>query len=117
MNDITWIILSVITILLTIVTSFVIPYLKSKQSSAEWSETVSKAETVVGWVTTAVKAAEIFFKGTGLGSEKNSYVLSFVRTLCETYNITFNSDEVAAKIEEVGQDLGLWGNKDASEIE
>lgn len=109
MNDITWIILAVFTIATTVITVFVVPLLKSKKSAEEWNEIVSKAKMVAGWVETAIKAAEIFFKGTGLGSEKNGYVLSFVKTLCEKYGITFETEEVAAKIEEVGQNLGLWG--------
>lgn len=109
MSDITWIISGVFTVAVTVITVFVIPFLKTKKSAEEWSEIVSKAKTVAGWIETAVKAAEVFFKGTGLGSEKNNYVLNFIKTLCEKYGITFDAEEVSAKIEEVGQNLGLWG--------
>ena len=111
MNDITWIILGVLTALTVIAIKLVIPYIKSKTSAEDWAVLVSKAKQVTSWVTTAIKAAEIFFAGTGLGGEKNLYVLEFVRSLCEKYNITFDADAVKAEIEEIGQDLGLWEAK------
>ena len=76
---------------------------------------MAKAKQVTSWVTTAIKAAEIFFAGTGLGGEKNIYVLDFVKSLCEKYNITFDAEAVKAEIEEVGQDLGLWEAKKTEE--
>jgi endonuclease III len=107
-NDITWILLGIIAAVSVVITYFVIPYLKSKKTTEEWAQIVEKAKTVTKWITTAISAAEIFFKGVGLGLEKNTWVLAFVRTLCEKFGITFDEDVVAAEIEEVGQDLGLW---------
>ena len=118
MNDITWILLGIIALVSVIMTYFVIPYLKSKKTTEEWIQIVEKANTVTKWITTAIQAAEIFFKGIGLGADKNAWVLSFVRTLCERVGITFDEDIVTAEIEEVGQDLGLWGvGKDETEFE
>lgn len=109
MNNITWIILGIMSVASVVITYFIIPYLKSKKTTEEWNQIVEKAKLVTKWITTAVNAAEIFFKGVGLGAEKNSYVLAFVRMLCEKVGITFDEEVVAAEIEEVGQDLGLWG--------
>ena len=109
MQDITWIVLAIMAICTVASTRFLIPYLKTKQSKEEWLVTASKAKKVTGWIVTAVQAAEMIFKGFGLGDVKNQYVLNFVKTLCEKYEITFDVDEVSAKIEETGQNLGLWG--------
>ena len=109
LHDITWIILAVLAVVAVIVTKFLVPYLKSKMTTEQWKQLVEKTALITKWVTTAVNAAEIFFKGIGLGADKNSYVLAFVRTLCEKFGITFDEEVVKAEIEEVGQDLGLWG--------
>lgn len=115
MNDITWIILGVLAALAVIATKLVIPYIKSKTIAEDWAVLVAKTKQVTSWVTTAIKAAEIFFAGTGLGGEKNLYVLDFVKSLCEKYNITFDAETVKAEIEEIGQDLGLWEAKKTEE--
>lgn len=115
MNDITWIILGVLAALTVIATKLVIPYVKSKTSLADWNILVSKTKQVTTWITTAIKAAEMFFAGTGLGTEKNLYVLTFVKALCEKFNVTFDENIVKAEIEEVGQDLGLWEAKKTEE--
>jgi hypothetical protein len=109
MNDITSIILGVFTIVSIAITVFVIPYLKSKKSVAEWEAFMEKARVVTNWIVTAVKAAEMFIAGSGLGSEKNKYVLDYVKDLCEKNGITFDATAVSAEIEEIGQDIGLWG--------
>ncbi len=109
MNDITWVLLGIIALVSVVITYFVIPYLKSKKTTEEWVQIVEKAKTVTKWITTAIQAAEVFFKGIGLGGEKHAWVLAFVRTMCERFGITFDEDIVTAEIEEVGQDLGLWG--------
>lgn len=115
MNDITWVILGVLAVLTVLATKLVIPYIKSKTSAADWAILVSKAKQVTSWITTAIKAAEILFAGTGLGGQKNSYVLDFVQNLCEQYNVTFDVDTVKAEVEEIGQDIGLWGTKKTEE--
>lgn len=115
MNDITWIILGVLSVLTVLATKLVLPYIKSKTSAADWAILVSKAKQVTSWITTAIKAAEVLFVGTGLGGQKNSYVLEFVRSLCEKYNVTFDADAVKAEVEEIGQDIGLWGAEKTEE--
>ena len=116
MSDITYIVLGVLTALSTAVVVFVIPWLKSKKTAEEWAVIISKIKQVTSWVVTGVKAAEVFFKALNSGEEKKSYVLDFVKKLCEKAGITFDEDAVSAEIEEVGQDLGLWG-KDETKSE
>ena len=107
--DITWIILGIIAVILSVGLKLVVPYWKSKKTAEEWAVIVEKTATITKWIITGVKAAEMFFAGSGLGEQKNGYVLAFVKSLCEKVGMTFNEDAVAAEIEEVGQDLGLWG--------
>lgn len=116
MTDITWIICGTIVVLTTAITFIVIPLIKSKVSVDEWNLIYGKIQNVKDWVYTAVQAAEVFFKGVGLGNEKNTWVLEFVKNRCEKYNITFDVDLVKAEIENAGIKLHLWGEEDKNEI-
>lgn len=111
MYDFTPIINAVLVLLATVVTVFVIPWLKSKKTAEQVATIEQQVKTIVSWVTTAVQAAEIIFKGTGLGEDKKNYVLSLIKTQCELVGFTFNEDLIAAQIEQIGQNLGLWGAK------
>ena len=70
------------------VTSFVIPWLKEKYSA-------QKLEKIQTWVTTAVKAAEMIFDGTGLGEKKKAYVEKFLHDL----GVTIDEQALDAMIE------------------
>ena len=70
--DITQILVLFIEILASIVSVFVVRYLRSKLSS-EQMELLSAA------VNTAVYGAEQIFKGTGLGQKKKEYVVNYLR--------------------------------------
>lgn len=76
-----------ITLLATIITTFLIPYIKKKLSA-------EKTEELRKWVSVAVKAAEQLY-GKGTGTEKKEYVVSFLASK----GIIFDVDEVNAMIE------------------
>ena len=76
-----------ITLLATIITTFLIPYIKKKLSS-------EKTEELRKWVSVAVKAAEQLYGG-NTGTEKKEYVVSFLASK----GIIFDVDEVNAMIE------------------
>ena len=61
----------VLTIILALITAFVIPWLKEKIGDA-------KFEQILKWVETAVKAAEQLYKGSGRGAVKKSFVVDFL---------------------------------------
>ena len=61
----------VLTIILALITAFVIPWLKEKIGDA-------KSEQILKWVETAVKAAEQLYKGSGRGVVKKSFVVDFL---------------------------------------
>jgi len=116
--DITKVVVAVIGLLSVIVTYVVVPLIKAKKTTEEWNQIVEKTALITKWIVTGVNAAEMFFKVAGSGEEKNSYVLDFVEKKCEELGITFDVDAVKAEIEEVGQDLGLWGvTKDEAKSE
>lgn len=89
MTDLTQILSGVVSLLLAILTAFVIPYIKEKYG-------VEKIQKIYSVVATAVEAAEMLFKGTGLGEKKKAYVMQYLTdhgyTIdAETLNIMIES--------------------------
>jgi LL-H family phage holin len=72
-KDLTPILNAIITLIVSIITVFVIPWLKEKIEA-------EKLEKYKEWVTIAVRAAEQIYKGTGRGAEKKEYVMSFLQS-------------------------------------
>lgn len=79
MYDFTTIFEGIITIILAVVTMFVIPWLKSKISSQDLAE-------IMKWVKIAVQAAEMIYTESGMGEAKKAYVVSFLEDLGITYD-------------------------------
>lgn len=71
--DLTKIITAVITLILACVSAFLIPYLKSKFSTEQFSN-------IMMWVNIAVEAAEMIYVGAGRGEEKKHYVIDFLNS-------------------------------------
>ena len=71
MTDYTKIVEAIIALLVAIITTFVIPYIKSKIDDAKMAK-------IIEWVTFAVKAAEQIYKESGMGEIKNKYVKKFL---------------------------------------
>lgn len=71
MIDITNVVSAVITLLVAIVTTFLIPYLKERVDA-------EKFEKIKAWVKVAVNAAEMIYTGVGRGEEKKAYVLDYL---------------------------------------
>lgn len=69
--DLTKIIEAVITLLVAVITAFVIPYIKAKLSENELAE-------IMKWTKIAVEAAEKIYKESGMGKEKKKYVENFL---------------------------------------
>lgn len=70
--DITQIVIAVIGLASLAITTFLIPYIKSKTSH-------SQQQTLAVLVQTAVQAAEQIYKGTGLGEQKKEWVIQFLQ--------------------------------------
>lgn len=73
MVDITNIVSAVITLIVALVTTFLIPWLKEKFDN-------EKLANIKAWVKVAVQAAEIIYEGTGKGAEKKAYVLQYLES-------------------------------------
>ncbi len=69
--DLTQIVIALIGVLGTIVTTCLVPYIKSKV-------TVNQYNTIRYWVNIAVEAAEKIYNESGMGTEKKSYVKNFL---------------------------------------
>ena len=85
--DYTELLQAIITLLATIITTFVIPLIRKKLSA-------EKTEELKKWVGVAVKAAEQIY-GSKTGTEKKEYVVAFLASK----GIVFDVDEVNAMIE------------------
>ena len=78
---------ALITLLATLITTFLIHYIKKKISA-------EKLEELKKWVTVAVSAAEQLY-GSKTGQQKKEYVVAFLLSK----GIVFDVDEVNAMIE------------------
>ena len=88
MIDITPIMEAIITLVFLCITTFLIPYIKSKTTSAQ-------QEQIQAWVNIAVMAAEQLIQGSGKGTEKKEYVIKWLNE----HNITFDAEKLDAMIE------------------
>lgn len=71
MTDLTQILSGIVSLLLAVLTAFVIPYIKEKYGAA-------KTQKIYSIVAIAVEAAEMLFQGTGLGEKKKAYVMQYL---------------------------------------
>ena len=85
--DYTELLQAIIALLATIITTFLIPFIKKKLSA-------EKVEELRKWVGVAVKAAEQLY-GSKTGQQKKDYVVAFLLPK----GIVFDTEEVNAMIE------------------
>lgn len=94
MVDLTQIIVAVITLLVAVVTTFLIPYIKTNVTSEELT-------TIKTWVSIAVQAAEMIYTESGKGSEKKQYVIEFLNSKGFTLNIEELNNLIEAAVWEL----------------
>lgn len=100
MTDLTPIVNAVITLIAAIVTTFLIPWIKSKIDAAKLAQ-------IVEWVGIAVRAAEQIYNESGMGEKKKQYVLDFLASK----GFTLDPDSINAMIEAAVKDLNIEQNK------
>lgn len=88
MIDLTPIITAVLTLIFSLITAFLIPYIKTKVSAEQFA-------TIKLWVQVAVQAAEMLYVGSGRGEEKKKYVIEFLNSK----GFTLNAEEIENLIE------------------
>ena len=89
---------AVIMLITSVISAFLIPWIKRKTTDAE-------RQQLVAWVKIAVAAAEQMFTGTGRGEEKKKYVLSFL----EEKGHSIDENSVNAAIEATVKQLNGKG--------
>lgn len=72
MTDLTNIASAIITLIVAVITTFLIPYLKAKVDAEKFAK-------IKNWVKVTVEAAEMIYNGTGRGAEKKAYVLNYLK--------------------------------------
>lgn len=86
--DLTQIIVAILTLAISMVSAFLIPYIKTKVTAEQFA-------TIKLWVQVAVQAAEMLYVGSGRGEEKKQYVLDFLKSK----GFTLNTEEIENLIE------------------
>lgn len=94
MVDLTQVVIAVITLAISLITAFLIPYLKTKVSAEQ-------LDTIKFWVNIAVEAAEMIYVGTGRGQEKKDYVVQFLNSKGFSLNITEVENLIEAAVLEL----------------
>lgn len=100
MTDLTPIVNAVIALIAAIVTTFLIPWIKSKIDAAKLAQ-------IVEWVGIAVRAAEQIYNESGMGEKKKQYVLNFLADK----GFTLDPNSINAMIEAAVKELNIEQNK------
>ena len=98
--DITQIVVAVIGLLGIIITSVIVPLIKSKLTNSQW-------ETILQYALAGVQAAEIIFNAQGQGEEKLRWVSEYITKQCAAHGIKIDMDTVRVAIENAWKALGL----------
>ena len=97
--DITQIMVTLIGLLGIIITSVVVPLIKSKLTNSQW-------ETIKNYALAGVQAAEILI-GAGNGIKKFEKAKQYIEKQCAAHGIKIDTDTVQIAIENAWKDLGL----------
>lgn len=100
MIDLTPIVEAVITLLMALITAFLIPWLKQRIGADKIGE-------VQKWVKIAVEAAEMIYVGAGRGAEKKQYVIDYLANKgykLDTESIDVLIESAVLKIQNGGDD-------------
>ncbi|WP_068913577.1 phage holin, LLH family [Criibacterium bergeronii] len=98
MVDLTQVVVAVLTLIISMVSAFLVSYLKTKIDA-------EKLENIRFWVNIAVEAAEQIYAGSGRGKEKKKDVLKFL----QSKGFTLNAEEIEKIIQAAV--LNLKSNK------
>lgn len=105
-TNITPVIEAVITLTAMVISYFIIPFIKAKLSGARW-------DNLCKWTNAAVKAAEVLFKGTGLGEKKREYVMKRIKYVCDQNGYTFDEDDLRIAVENAWKNMINESSKNA----
>ena len=97
--DITQIVVAVIGLLGLVVTSVLVPLIRTKINAEQW-------DTIYNYAVAAVQAAEIII-GAGKGAEKFAWAKEYIEAQCKAHGIKIDMDTVQVAIENAWKHLGL----------
>ena len=100
MIDITEIVVAVLGLLGLIVTTVLVPWIKSKMTNEQW-------QVIVNYAYAGVQAAEIIFNAQGQGEAKFEWVADYIEQRCAEYNIKLDAVNIKVVIENAWRDLGV----------
>ena len=98
MIDFTPVLQAIVGLCAAIITTFVVPYIKSKTTKEQQTQ-------INEWVRIAVAAAEQVYEGPGKGDEKKAYVLTWL----SNHGISIDEDKLDAMIEAAVYELTNTG--------
>ncbi|MBQ2741912.1 MAG: phage holin [Oscillospiraceae bacterium] len=96
--DITPIIEAIILLIATVISVVLVPWIKSKTTTAQRQE-------LVEWAKIAVQAAEQIYLGVGRGEEKKAHVIEFLNSK----GLTFDEESINNAIEAAVKQLKTEG--------
>lgn len=98
MIDFTPVLQAIVGLCAAIITTFVVPYIKSKTTKEQQTQ-------INEWVRIAVSAAEQVYDGPGKGDEKKAYVLTWL----SNHGISIDEEKLDAMIEAAVYELTNTG--------
>ncbi len=97
--DLTQIVVALIGLMGLVITSVIVPLIKSKLTDAQWR--MIEAYAIAG-----VQAAEIII-GAGKGDEKFVWAKEYIEAQCKAHGIKIDMDTVQVAIENAWKNLGF----------
>ena len=100
MIDITEIVVAVLGLLGLIVTTVLVPWIKSKMTNEQW-------QMIVNYAYAGVQAAEIIFNAQGQGEAKFEWTADYIEQQCAAHGIKIDGDTIKVVIESAWIEFGL----------
>lgn len=97
--DLTQIVVALIGLMGLVITSVIVPLIKSKLTAEQW-------DTIYNYAVAAVQAAEIII-GAGKGDEKFVWAKEYIEAQCKAHGIKIDMDTVQVAIENAWKNLGF----------
>ena len=98
MIDITIIVEAVVTIIIFVVGTFLLPWIKQKIGDGKTSE-------LIRWVGIFVRAAEQIFRESGMGEQKKAYVLYRLREAGYNVDLEAIDDMIEAAVLDLNREV------------
>lgn len=98
--DITQIVVAVLGLLGLIITTVLVPWIKSKLTNEQW-------QMIVNYAYAGVQAAEIIFNAQGQGEAKFAWVADYIEQRCAEHGIKIDTDTIKVVIENAWKEFGL----------